>query len=87
MMTFLKTILIILLVYYGLKFLIKLLMPYFMRYLAKKAGQRFESAFGANPFQTPHPKEEGEISLDKMPSSQPKSKSTVGEYVDYEEID
>ncbi|WP_363299885.1 DUF4834 family protein [Altibacter sp.] len=87
MMTFLKTILIILLVYYGLKFFIKLLMPYFMRYLAKKAGQRFEKAFGANPYQTSKPQPEGETSVDKMPPTPTKSKSTVGEYVDYEEID
>ena len=62
-------------------------MPYFMRLLAKKAGQRFEQTFGANPFQTSQSQQEGEISVDKMPPSQSKSKSTVGEYVDYEEID
>nr|WP_100803737.1 DUF4834 family protein [Ulvibacter sp. MAR_2010_11] len=86
-MTFLKTILIILLVYFGLKFLVKLLTPYVMRYIAKKAGQKFEQAFGNNPFQPPKKEKEGSISIDKTPSSKTKSKSTVGEYVDYEEID
>ncbi|MAP54484.1 MAG: DUF4834 domain-containing protein [Altibacter sp.] len=86
-MTFIKTILIILLVYFGLKFLIRLLTPYIMRYIAKKAGQQFEKAFGNNPFDAPKQKKEGSITIDKMPSSRNKSKSPVGEYVDYEEID
>ncbi|MCW8980915.1 MULTISPECIES: DUF4834 family protein [Altibacter] len=87
MITFLKTVLIILLVYFGLKFLIRLLTPYIMRYIAKKAGQRFEQAFGNNPFDAQEKKKDGSITIDKMPSSRNKSKSTVGEYVDYEEID
>lgn len=58
-----------------------------MRYIAKKAGQRFEQAFGSNPYQNSQTQQEGEISVDKMPPAQSKSKSTVGEYVDYEEID
>ena len=88
MITFLKTVLVILLVYLGLKFLMKLLKPYLMRYIAKKAGKQFEQAFGANPFQQPEPKQkEGNISIDKMPPNKRKSTTTVGEYVDYEEID
>ena len=59
-----------------------------MRYVAKKAGQRFEQAFqNAANSQTKTTKKEGSVSIDKMPSSKNKSKSTVGEYVDYEEID
>ena len=86
-MTFLKTILIVLLVYYGLKFLIKLLSPYLMRYIAKKAGKKFEEAFGANPNVAPQPKEEGTITIDKMPSSKSKFRNQVGEYVKYEEVE
>ena len=85
MMTFLKTILVILLVYFGLKFLIRLLTPYIMRYVAKKAGQKFEQAFGQNPM-TPEPQKEGKVTIDKKPAATRRSTKTVGEYVDFEEI-
>ena len=88
MITFLKTVLIILLVYLGLKFLFRLLKPYITRYLLKKAGKHFERSFGANPFQEQQsPKKEGSVSIDKMPPKKKKATTTVGEYVDYEEID
>jgi hypothetical protein len=87
MMTFLKTILIILLVYYGLKFLIKLLTPYIMRYISKKMAQKFENAFGNNSNASNYKQKEGSVTIDKIPSSENTSKSKVGEYVDYEEIE
>ncbi|MBX2827526.1 MAG: DUF4834 family protein [Flavobacteriaceae bacterium] len=87
MISFLKTILIILLVYFGLKFLFRLLAPYAMRYLAKKAAQRFENAFEQAPFGThgtsPGPQTRSDSNKD-IPKSNGK---IVGEYVDYEEID
>jgi hypothetical protein len=63
-----------------------------MRYIARKAGQRFEQAFGQNPYNNntkrgkPEEKE-GSISIDKMPKRRKDSKSDLGDYVDYEEID
>ncbi len=86
MITFLKTILIILLVYFGLKFLIRLATPYLMRYISKKAGQQFEKFFG--DFQPGEPRQkEGKITIDKMPSKESPSGKKVGEYIDYEEVD
>ena len=87
MVTSLKTILIILLVYYGIKILVKWLTPYFLRYLTRKVGKKFEQSFGANPYQNAKKQKVGEVTIDKGPSKNKKSKSTVGEYVDYEEID
>jgi hypothetical protein len=58
-----------------------------MRYITKKAGQKFEQAFNNSMNRPTETKEEGSISIDKMPSDHTKSKSTVGEYVDYEEIE
>lgn len=77
---FLKTILIIVLVYVTLRFLIRLAFPYFMRYVAKKAGQKMENAFKG--FQ--------ESQNSNRPKPQPvekKTKKVVGEYIDFEEID
>ncbi len=87
MMTFLKTILIVLLVYFGLKFLIRLATPYFMRYLSKKAGQQFEKFFGDIPKPTQSQEKEGNITIDKMPHNNSRTSNKVGEYVDFEEVE
>ncbi len=87
MLSFLKTLLIIILVYYAVKFLFRLLLPYFLRYIAKKATQKMERTFsGMHNHQTEKPKE-GKVTIDHPPIKQRKNKKTVGEYVDYEEID
>ena len=57
-----------------------------MKYLSKKVEKKFGQQFGGYQPQEP-PKKEGEISIDKMPAKRPTSNKTVGEYVDYEEID
>ncbi len=87
MVTFLKTILIILLVYYGLKFLLRLLSPYLLRYITKKAAQRFEGAFDASSFQSAKEEPEGSVTVDKMPGKDRSSGKQVGEYIDFEEIE
>ena len=87
-MTFLKTVLILLLVYFGLKFLLRFFGPRIMRYLMKKAGQRFEKSFGYASTANSAPREkEGKVSIDFAPPASKASNSKVGEYVDYEEID
>ena len=82
----LKTILIILLVYYGFKFLSRLFAPFLARYVQKKAAERFGQHYNSYQNQE-NPKKEGEISIDKMPPKTKSSNKDVGEYVDYEEID
>lgn len=84
---FFRTILIILLVFYGVKILMRLFGPYLVQYMSKKMQQRFGQQF------QPHQKEqagrpiEGETVIDKMPNQQKTSDKKVGEYIDYEEID
>lgn len=87
MISFLKTILIVLLVFFGLKFLFRLATPYLMRYISKKAGQKFEEFFNGNQPSTAQQKTEGEISIDKMPSQNSRKSKVVGEYVEYEEVE
>ena len=88
MITFLKTILVILLVYFGLKFIIRWATPYLMKYVAKKAGQRFEQAFNGTQANSNSRKEkEGKVTIDKVPHKKNSRKSTVGDYVDYEEVE
>lgn len=86
-MALLKTILIILLIYYGLKFLFRLLSPYIFRYLSKKVSQRFENMFQSYQNQGTQPEKEGTVHIDHAPKRNRTSNSNVGEYIEYEEID
>ncbi|WP_055444972.1 DUF4834 family protein [Lacinutrix himadriensis] len=80
-----KVILIILLIYYGVKILSRLFAPILLKFITKKAEQRFGEQFGG--FRNPPPqKNEGEITIDKMPNNKSSNKN-VGEYVDYEEVE
>ncbi|OBQ54135.1 DUF4834 family protein [Tamlana sp. s12] len=87
-MGLLRTILIIALVYYGLKILSRIFAPYLIKYASKKAEERFGGQFGQ--FQKAPRKEtdkrEGEVTIDKMPQTKSSNKQ-VGDYVDFEEID
>ncbi len=88
-MGLLRTILIIALVYYGIKILSRIFAPFLLKYAAKKAEQRFGDQFGQ--FQKGQQrqdaqKKEGEITIDKIPKTKTSNKE-VGEYVDYEEIE
>lgn len=80
-----RVILIILLIYYGLKILSRIFAPFLLKYLAKKANEKFGGQF-QQPAQQQPPKKEGEVTIDKVPNSKTSNKN-VGEYVDYEEID
>ena len=83
-MGLLRTILIIALIYYGLKVLSRLFAPMLFKYAAKKAEQRFGGTF--NQQRQESIEKEGEITIDKMPQNKTSNKD-VGDYVDYEEIE
>jgi len=89
-MGLLRTILIILLVYFGLKILSRLFAPVLLKFVAKKAEQRFGDQFGGfqnqNRAQSKQGKA-GETVIDKMPNKNKKANDKVGEYIDYEEIE
>jgi len=85
----LKFLLIILLIYFGVKILARLLGPFMLKYLSKKATERFGGQFRDfqnQKQQRQKPQNEGEITIDKMPKNK-SSNNSVGEYVDYEELD
>jgi len=88
MNSFIKTLLILLLVYYGLKIIFRLTKPYLVNYFIKKTNERFGQSFGGNPYNTSNnPENEGKVTIDKEPSNTKQSNPNVGEYVDYEEIE
>lgn len=85
-MGLLRTILIILLIYYGLKFIGRLMAPYLVKSMNKKFEKRFNEQFG-NRRQETSTQKEGETVIDRIPKQQKESNKDIGEYVDYEEID
>ncbi|MCL6218531.1 DUF4834 family protein [Zunongwangia pacifica] len=88
-----RTILIVLLVYFGFKIILRYFGPMLLKYAMKKMGRKFEQQFnqqfnGAQQSAQQHNiNKEGNVSIDKKPRNRRKSNKEVGEYIDYEEID
>lgn len=81
---FIRTILIIVAVYYAFKFLMRLLAPILMRKLIQKAEQNFRQ--NNQPFNGPYQYQNPQNPTSSK-SENPRSKKEVGEYIDYEEIE
>lgn len=87
-MGFLRTILIIVLVYYALKILGRLFAPQLFRYAAKKTEKHFREQFGGFPGNDPaNLKQDGDVIIKEKSSKKSASKEKVGEYIDFEEIE
>lgn len=87
-----KIILIILLVYFGIKIIFRWFGPLILKYIMKKLG---EKAFGnfnqgenfQSPFQQNRTQEQPKDNIDKKKSNSSKKNKEVGEYIDFEEIE
>ena len=80
----LRTIVIIILVIYGLRILARLFAPMMIRYVAKKAEKKFSEQFNQHS-QNQQRTREGETVIDKKPKTKPSK--NVGEYIDFEDVD
>ncbi len=80
---FLRTILVILVVYYAFKFIMRLAFPLLMKKFMGKMERKFQEQQGHYQPKT----KVGETVIDKKPSSTSKANNDVGEYVDYEDVD
>jgi len=83
-MGLLRTIAIIIIVYYAFKFIGKYIMPLFLKRVVKNVEKKMREQ------QENQYKEEagnvGETVIDKKPTNMKESSKNVGDYVDYEEI-
>ena len=87
-MAFLKTILIILLIYYLLKILARWFAPKIFSYAAKKTEERFRENFeGFTKQHKSNEEQVGDIIIDKKPTKQNTTSKKVGEYIEFEELD
>ncbi|MEM8999645.1 MAG: DUF4834 family protein [Bacteroidota bacterium] len=86
-MVLLQTILILVLVYYGIKLLLKWLGPRLFSYAVKKTGERFGQQFHNYQSYGGQAMKVGKTTIFKKSSQKPNSSKKVGEYIDFEEID
>lgn len=84
-MGLLKTLFILLIFYYGFKFLARLFAPFLIKKMANNMQQNAQRT--ASKSQPKSSVKEGETVIDKAPKNHQESKNSVGEYVDYEEVD
>lgn len=87
-MGLLKTIFFLIIFYYGFKFLSRLFAPFLMKKAAETIKKKAEQQFrGQQRQQQTSSVKEGETIIDKAPEKNQQSKNSVGEYVEFEEID
>jgi len=79
--SFFRTVGIIVVIYYGLKFLGRLLFPI----VVKKAVNNMQAR--QNEYQRQQQKRDGEVTVENNQRQQNRTNSTEGEYVDFEEIE
>jgi hypothetical protein len=84
----LKTLAIIVIIYYALKWLGRIFAPILMKRMVHKMQQQAQQQqqYGQQRQNTTRARE-GETVIDKKPSDRKQSNDSVGEYVDFEEID
>ena len=73
-------------IYFLIKILSRIFAPILLKFTAKKMEKRFGEQFNQYQ-QQPTQQREGETVIDKIPTKKTASNKTVGEYIDYEEID
>lgn len=87
---FIKTILIIVLVYYFLKFAFRLLAPYLLNKAVSKVNENFQKKQQAyqNQYNTQATTSSDSDIEDRIKQNKiPKERKKVGEYIDFEEVD
>lgn len=86
-MTFLKVLFFILLFYYLLRLLGRWFAPKLFQYAVKKTEERFQQQYSQYQGQHEHEEPVGDVSISKKPRNRKKNQESLGEYIDYEEID
>ena len=86
-MTFLKVLFFILLFYYLLRILGRWFAPKLFQYAVKKTEQRFRDQYQSYQEDQGNEVNIGDVSISKKPGAKKNNEESLGEYVDYEEIE
>ena len=91
-MGLLKTLLIIVLIYYLFRLTARFVSPFLLKYFINKTQRDFSNR--ENGYDKRHRKKEGEVSIDYIPKKDKKRAASgrketgdEGDYVDFEEVD
>ena len=88
LMGFLRTLLIILIVYHSFRFLARIFAPLLLKKVVGNMQAKAKKQNQQKNQQTENSStKEGETIIDKNPNSKTQGNNSVGEYVDFEEID
>jgi len=88
MQGFIRTVLIIVGIWYAFKFLMRLLAPYLMKKMVQKAESNFRQNYDQQFGNTQNQYQNKESShTNSSNSHNPRSTKKIGEYIDYEEIE
>jgi hypothetical protein len=88
LMGFLRTLLIILIVYYSFRFLARIFAPLLLKKVVGNMQAKAKKHHRQKNQQSENSStKEGETIIDKNPNSKTQGNNSVGEYVDFEEID
>lgn len=85
-MGFIQTILIIILVFYVIKSIFRLLIPVLIKRYADKLHDSFQQQFKQQQQYNPK-QEEGKVSIEKTKTNPSTNSNNVGEYVGFEEVE
>lgn len=85
-MGLLRTLAVILLVYFGIRLLFYWLAPRLFAYAARKAENHFREVFSQQHGQEYAP-QPGNITIEKKTKKKDKDREKVGEYIEFEEIE
>ena len=87
-MGILKTILVVLLVYYLLRILSRWFAPKLFAYAARRTERHFKEQFeNFQAFDAEEERPEGDVSIDKKPTRKKSTSKDIGEYIDFEELE
>jgi uncharacterized metal-binding protein len=81
-----KVIFYIVVIFYVLKFLVRLFLPVLVKKVVEKAGQNFQKQY-TNQQQYTNQSNNSDVVVDASNAKKSRETKKVGEYVDYEEID
>jgi len=88
MQGFIRTVLIIVGIWYAFKFLMRLLAPYLMKKMVQKAESNFRQTYEQQFGNTQNQYQNTNSNPTKSSKNQnPRSTKKIGEYIDYEEIE
>ena len=88
LMGLLRTLLILAIIYYAVRFLARIFAPILMKKMVSKMQDKAQQQYNQqNQKSQSSTTREGETIIDKKPNSNNQGSNTVGEYIDFEEID